>query len=63
MAYERVVGECLHLASGFLCTEGKHQNYPCPYANIAKCSCSIPITEEMAESWKTKGYNIVKLNF
>ena len=51
------VGQCLHLVNDFICSEGKYQNYPCPYRyDIGKCKCSIVITEEMAEQWKTKGY-------
>jgi hypothetical protein len=51
------VGQCIHLVSDFICTEGKYQNYPCPYkGNISKCSCSIQVTTEMAEQWKAKGY-------
>lgn len=51
------VGGCLHLVNNFICTEGKYQNYPCPYrSNINKCPCSIEITEKMVEQWKEKGY-------
>lgn len=52
----KVVGECFHMINGFLCTEGKHQNYPCPYGDKAnQCSCFIPITREMVEQWEEHG--------
>lgn len=51
-----VVGECFNAWNGFLCMEGPHQNYPCPYrADIEKCFCSIPITEEIVKAWEEKG--------
>lgn len=51
------VGECIHLVSGFICTEGKYQNYPCPFqGNMGKCACSIPVTEKMVEQWNSQGY-------
>jgi hypothetical protein len=50
------VGQCVHLVSDFICTEGKHQNYPCPYRdNISKCSCSMTVTTEMAEQFNNNG--------
>lgn len=55
-------GECLHLNSGFLCTEGKYQNYPCPYmGKFNACPCSIPVTDEMERQWKEKGCVVVSL--
>lgn len=46
------VGQCIHLVSDFICTEGKYQNYPCPYRdNINKCPCPITVTTEMAEQF------------
>ena len=49
-------GSCLHLVNDFICTEGKHQNYPCPYRNdIHNCICSIKITKEMVEQLKETG--------
>ena len=52
-----VLGECLHLANSFVCTQGKYQNYPCPYRNdISKCGCSIKVTEKMIEQWNKYGY-------
>lgn len=50
------VGQCLHLVSDFICSEGKYQNYPCPYCDISKCPNAIVITEEMVKQWQTKGY-------
>lgn len=55
------IGGCMHLSSGFICSEGKYQNYPCPYADIDKCPCSIKVTEKMVEQWDTKGF--VSLSF
>ena len=50
------IGGCLHLTNGFICSEGKHQNYPCPYTgNISKCPCSIEVTEKMAKQWQEEG--------
>ena len=50
------VGGCLHLSNGFVCSEGRYQNYPCPYgSNINKCPCSIEVTEKMAKQWNEEG--------
>lgn len=50
-------GQCIHLSNDFICTEGKHMNYPCPYkGNICNCPHSIPVTTEMVEQYNTKGY-------
>ena len=55
-----IVGECMHLINSFICTEGKHQNYPCPYRdNATKCSCSILVTEKMAEQWNNHGCVVI----
>lgn len=49
-------GQCLHLVNDFICTEGKHQNYPCPYRyDIYNCICSIKVTKEMVEQLKETG--------
>lgn len=54
------IGDCLHLISGFICSCGKHQNYPCPHkTNFTKCSGAVIITEDMAEQWKSQGYIII----
>jgi hypothetical protein len=48
-------GQCIHLSSG-ICTEGKYQNYPCPYRNDpCNCICSIRVTKEMVEQFKETG--------
>ena len=50
------IGGCLHLVNDFVCSEGRHQNYPCPYkSNIDKCPCSIEVTEKMAKQWNEEG--------
>jgi hypothetical protein len=50
------IGGCLHLINGFVCSEGRYQNYPCPYGNnINKCPCSIEVTEKMAKQWNEEG--------
>lgn len=49
-------GQCIHLVSDFICTEGKHQNYPCPYRNDPyNCIYSIRVTKEMVEQFKETG--------
>ena len=53
---KKTVGSCFHLINDFICTEGKHQNYPCPYLDMEKCPCFTAITKEMAESWDRCGY-------
>ena len=54
---EKKIGVCVHLVIDFVCSHGKHQNYPCPYRNnTSKCAECVPFTERMAEDWKTKGY-------
>lgn len=50
------IGDCLNRHNGFLCSEGKYQNYPCPYgSNISKCPCSIEVTEKIAKQWQEEG--------
>lgn len=49
------VGGCFHLVNDFVCSEGRYQNYPCPYSNIDKCPCSIKVTEQMVKQWNEKG--------
>jgi hypothetical protein len=50
------IGDCLHLSNGFVCSEGRYQNYPCPYgSNINKCPCSIEVTEKMVKQWNEEG--------
>lgn len=49
-------GECIHLASSFICTHGKHQNFLCPYKKYEKCPSSIIVTEDMEKSWNEKGF-------
>lgn len=56
-------GQCLHLVNGFVCSEGKYQNYPCPYRyDIHNCVCSIKVTKEMVEQYKTTGRIIITYN-
>lgn len=50
------IGGCLNLSNGFICSEGRYQNYPCPYgSNINKCPCSIEVTEKMVKQWNEEG--------
>ena len=56
MMHQNIIGTCVHMANGFICTEGKHQNYPCPYRNdIHNCICSIKWTKEMVEQLNETG--------
>lgn len=56
------IGGCLNLCNGFLCSEGKYQNYPCPYgSNIGQCPCSIEVTEKMAKQWQEEGRVTLRL--
>jgi hypothetical protein len=55
------IGECLHLVNSFICSEGKYQNYPCPYSNINKCPYSIGVTEKMVEQWNEEGRVTLRL--
>ena len=48
------VGSCLKGAGG-ICSIGEHRNYMCPYMDINKCPCSIPVTEPTLEEFKNKG--------
>ena len=57
MKNQHMIGTCLHCMNGFICSEGKHQNYPCPYRNdIHNCVCSIKVTKEMVEQLNEEGY-------
>jgi hypothetical protein len=57
------VGECIHLCNSFICSEGKHQNYPCPYqGDFKKCPRCIVVTEEMHEQWENTGVVRIDLN-
>lgn len=50
------IGGCFHLVNDFVCSEGRYQNYPCPYKNnIDKCPCSIEVTERIAKQWNEEG--------
>jgi hypothetical protein len=52
-----VIGECFHLVNSFICSEGKHQNYPCPYrGNFKQCPSYIRVTSDMSEQFKTCGW-------
>lgn len=54
---DKKIGVCVHLVNGFVCSHGKHQNYPCPYRNnTTKCACCIPFTKQMEKQLKEKGY-------
>ena len=56
MMHQNIIGTCVHMANGFICTEGKHQNYPSPYRNdIHNCICSIKWTKEMVEQLNETG--------
>ena len=51
-----VVGECMNLKNGFVCSSGKYQNYPCPYQySKNKCKSAIMVTEDMKRQWDEKG--------
>ena len=57
------IGGCMHLVNNFVCSEGRHQNYPCPYrSNIDKCPCSITVTDKMVEQWNEKGCVTIPLS-
>ena len=56
------VGSCLNLSNGFICSEGRYQNYPCPYgSDIDRCPCSIKVTEKMAKQWNEEGRVTLRL--
>ena len=56
------VGGCLHLVNDFVCSEGRYQNYPCPYgSDIDRCPCSIKVTEKMAKQWNEEGRVTLRL--
>ena len=49
-------GECLHLINSFICSEGKYQNYPCPYqGDFTKCKSCVLVTNEMEEQMRICG--------
>ena len=51
------IGSCVHLVIDYVCTCGKHQNYPCPYReDFSKCNNFVPFTQKMLDDVKTKGY-------
>lgn len=55
--YKLTPGQCLNCLNGYICSERKaHQNYPCPFQDLKKCPCYIPITPEMVKQWETNGY-------
>ena len=50
-------GKCMNLVNDFICSGGKHMNFPCPHkGNICNCPHSIPVTKEMAEQYNNNGY-------
>lgn len=54
---DRKIGSCVHLVNDFVCSHGKHQNYPCPYrSNAGKCPCYVAYTEQMEKQLKEKEY-------
>ena len=56
------IGGCFHLVNDFVCSEGRYQNYPCPYgSNIDKCPCSIKVTEKMVKQWNEEGRVTLRL--
>lgn len=55
------IGGCFHLVNDFVCSEGRYQNYPCPYDNIDRCPCSIKVTEKMAKQWNEEGRVTLRL--
>ena len=56
------IGGCLNLVNGFVCSEGRYQNYPCPYgSDIDRCPCSIKVTEKMAKQWNEEGRVTLRL--
>ena len=45
------------MSNSFICTQGKHQNYPCPYRNdYSKCPSCITVTEQMEKDYRENGY-------
>lgn len=57
MMHENLIGTCVHMMNGFICSEGKHQNYPCPYRHdIYNCICSVKWTKEMVEQLNETGH-------
>ena len=57
------IGGCIHLVNDFVCSEGRYQNYPCPYkSDINKCPCSIGVTEKMVKQWNEEGQVVIPLS-
>ena len=57
MMHQHLVGTCVHMLNGFICSEGKHQNHPCPYRNDPhNCICSVKWTKEMVEQLNETGH-------
>lgn len=56
-----IAGECIHLVNNFICSEGKNQNFPCPYRdNFKKCHNCVVVTDEMERQWKQSGFVEIK---
>ena len=54
---DRKIGSCVYLVNDFVCSHGKHQNYPCPYrSNTEKCPCYVAFTKQMEKQLNEKGY-------
>ena len=52
-----VIGECFHLVNSFICSEGKHQNFPCPYqGDFKKCPNCIVTTQSMVDQMDKHGF-------
>lgn len=55
------VGQCIYLINDFVCSDGKYQNFPCPFRNSGcVCSSAVIVTQEMKDKWEKTG--IVKFN-
>ena len=51
------VGECFNLVNSFICSEGKNQNFPCPYRdNFKKCPSCITVTQDMVDQMEKQGW-------
>ena len=58
-----IVGECLHLVNSFICSEGKNQNFPCPYkGDFKKCHNCVVVTDSMMVQMNTYGYVNLPVN-
>lgn len=54
---KKQVGSCVNLVIDYVCSDGIHQNYPCPYRDKPeKCPHFIEFTEQMEKQLKEKGY-------